>query len=210
LTLPASSESRPIVVNNKVVYAFCDWDAGLAVVDPATATSTTINEVSTPIYSDLLRIGNRVVAADIFGSLHDLDTQTLEMKTTKVSSSPIFSGPILIDNGCSLAFGCHDGVVRCVSSTDLSTTLWEYKAKAVVYARLCALSPESGTVVACTTAGNTIVIRSGKGVLRYQVDAEIWSDPVVVSENESDSDAVTVAFGARDSMLHFIRMKTEV
>jgi hypothetical protein len=207
LTLQASTESKPVAVADRndavsVLYAFSDWDAGVELVKHGEPITRVIPDVTSPVYADLLSIGgDRVIAADIFGYLHDVNTRTLVVRSTKVACSPIFSSPVL--QGGTITFGCHDGVVRCVRGTDLSSIVWQHETNAVVYARVCSLP--TNEIAACTTAGDVIILNDGIERWRCRVDGEIWSDPVALCWAEKDSESTpSLVFGARDSKLHNI------
>jgi outer membrane protein assembly factor BamB len=209
VTLQASTESKPLAVAGhddavSVLYAFSDWDAGVELVKHGEPIARMIPGVTSPVYADLLSMGeDRVIAADIFGYLHDVNTQTLGVQSTKVASSPIFSSPVLRDG--TITFGCHDGVVRCVLATDLSSIVWQHETNAIVYARVCPLP--TGEIAVCTTAGDVIILNKGVERWRCRVDGEIWSDPVALCWAEKDSESTPhLVFGARDSKLHIMKI----
>jgi outer membrane protein assembly factor BamB len=203
LQLPSKTESRPVVCPGLscVVYGFTNWDAGLGIAnDKGTSITTVHAENVSPVYADLLQLdSNRVAVCDICGVIHDFNIDSLEIKSTRVASQPIFSGPIQVDD--SVIFGCHDGIVRCVQSSNFSEQLWEYDARSVVYSSPLALSGDC--FVVCTTAGDIIQVRQGKEEWRMTVPGEIWSDPIMIGVDGN------IAVGARDSRVHIIRLKKD-
>ena len=134
---------------------------------------------------------------DTTGCIHDISIESMQIKSTNVASKPIFSGPIIV--GDSVVFGCHDGIVRCVSSSDFADQLWQYDAQSVVYSSTLPLS--GGRCIVCTTAGDVILIQAGKELWRTKVVGEIWSDAVQVGMGGA------IIFGARDSRIHTIKLK---
>jgi acyl-CoA synthetase (AMP-forming)/AMP-acid ligase II len=235
IELPSSSESRPVSMvptrGNRsplLIYAFSEWDAGLAVLaregnvatHGATLKVAMISDIACPVYADLLAIGeNRVAVCDIAGCMHDVNVETLTVQNSvKVSSQPIFSSPVMVGQD-QIVFGCHDGIVRCVKACDFAVTLWCCNAQAVVYCKPLVMPDqknqsrhEDGSipklVVVCTTAGDIVVITADEGVekQRFSVGGEIWSDPVEVTSALGGEQQQHVAFGARDSKLHFITL----
>lgn len=202
LQLPSKTEARPGVVICRglpcVVYGFADWDAGFGIVHESGTLITTVHADNvSPVYADLLSLdSNKVAVCDIAGVMHCVNVDSLEIKSTKVASKPIFSGPIQVDD--TLIFGCHDGIVRCVKASNFSEKLWEYDAQSVVYSSLLAISGNS--LVVCTTAGDVIQIRHGTEESRTIVPGEIWSNPLMTGV------VGVIAVGARDSRVHIIRL----
>jgi outer membrane protein assembly factor BamB len=219
--LPASTESRPVCYHrdgsDTLVYAFSDWEVGLAIVEVMNATMmrldvTRIPDITAPIYADLLLDTTvdatpQVVACDISGHLHVLDVNALSITSTGYTTSngnPIFSGPVKMDAD-SIIFGSHDGVIRCIETNDMTKIRWQRRLCGVVYSKVCQVDATS--IVACTTAGR--VYRLGAESLETiadNINAEIWSDPIVFNTALSidHRDRKCTAFGARDSKLHII------
>jgi hypothetical protein len=175
------------------VYAFSDWDAGLVIVDEnGSITRAFATELASPVYANLLAIDSeRLVVCDISGFMHNVNIESMEIKSTKIASKPIFSSPVLAGN--SIIVGSHDGTLRCVDTSDFAVTLWKYDAGSVIYSS--PLFMRDGKCLACTTAGDVIVIDEGKEMWRLNIPGEVWSDPSLVGNEE-------VVVGARDSRLH--------
>jgi outer membrane protein assembly factor BamB len=202
LQFPSKTESRPAVCIGLscVVYGFADWDTGLGIVNDMGTLITTVHaENVSPVYADLLQLDSkRVAVCDIRGVIHDFNIDSLEIKSTRVASKPIFSGPIQVDD--SVIFGCHDGIVRCIKASNFSEKLWEYDAQSVVYSSPLAVPGDC--FVVCTTAGDIIQIRKGTEEWRMMVPGEIWSNPIIIGVGGN------IAVGARDSRVHIIRQIT--
>lgn len=198
--LPSSTESRPVVYRKdgviSVVYAFSEWDVGPVILLHNGKSVHTIPDVVCPTYADLLLHENgNVLLTDILGSLHAIDMDTMTVESYRISSKPIFSGPVQGVDGC-VIFGCHDGYVRCLKISDLSRETWTFATNAVVYCR--PLICRDGTIIVATTAGDVIRLSGGgHEVGRTRVEGEIWSDPVQI-------DSRRIAFGARDSRMHIL------
>ena len=71
----------------------------------------------------------------------------------------------------------------------------------MIYARLCCWV---NRMVVCTTAGDVVVLDSGKEISRSRTNGEIWSGPIVFKG--TDDSEMRLAFGARDSILHIIQL----
>jgi hypothetical protein len=160
-------------------------------------TTVHVENVS-PVFADLLQLDwKRVAVCDIQGVKHDFNIDSLNIKSTRVASKPIFSRPIQVYD--SICIGCHDGIVRCVKSSNFSEKLQEYDAQSVVYTSPLAMPGDC--FVVCTTAGDIIQIRKGKEEWRMTVPGESWSDHVMIGVGGS------IAVGARDSRDHIIRQR---
>ena len=219
IELPSESQSKPALVSSprggrQLVYAFSDWEMGLAVVkglgDSDKMELTIIEGITSPAYADLLAIDEaRVIVADISGYVHEVNIHDRTvLKSMKMSDKPIFSGPVLLPDG-GMVFGCHDGIVRCVHVSNMEKIRWQYSTQAVVYAKTLpiveAKSEGSGFVVVCTTAGDVMVVNSsdGREIVKYTVDGEIWSNPTYLTTSLGKR---CVIVGARDSKIHVITL----
>jgi hypothetical protein len=96
----------------------------------------------------------------------------------------------------SIVFGCHDGIVQCIKSSNFLEKLREYDAQSVVYSSPLAMP--GNCFVVCTTAGDIIQIRKGMEEWRMTVPGEVWSNPIMIGVGGS------IAVGARDSRVHII------
>jgi len=206
LELPSRTESRPVTLLRRgsscFVYAFSEWDSGLAIVDEkGKLTLAFMKEIPSPVYANLLALdSNRLVVCDISGNIHVVNVESMTIKSTKVTNKPLFGSPTRL--GESILFGSHDGIVRCVSSSDLQQQ-WQYDARTVVYASPLVISRD--LCIICTTAGDVALVRKGKELWRTKVLGEIWSDPVLFT----GEDGVTrIVVGARDSKVHIITINS--
>ena len=204
--LPSQTESRPVKIIRRgsspcVVYAFVGWDVGLAIADAqGNLTRAFSQDIVSPVYADLLDLGSsRIAAFDISGFMHDLNMETLEISSTKVSNSPIFGGATVMA-GKSIVFGSHDGFIRCVSLSSFQQQLWQFDAKSVICTTPLALSDTRCLV--CTTGGDVILLQGETEIWRIKLNGEIWSSPVSLGSNG------VIAVGARDSNVHFITVGT--
>lgn len=163
-----------------------------------TFTTAKVSGVSCPVYADLLSIERRVIVADIQGYVHTVDADSHHVTSKRLSSSPIYSGSVHMpdDSGSKLVVGCHDSSVYCLTSSDL-TVLWSVKLDTVVYSRV--LRAGGNTLIAATTAGDVYRIEAGRRDLVASVAGEVWSDPVLAGNG-------FVAFGARDSQVHLLKI----
>ena len=219
IALPSESQSKPVIIStgeggSQLVYAFSDWDTGLAVIENLDGSKemelTIIQGITSPVYADLLTTGHkRVIVADISGYIYDVSIDDLKItKCTKVSNKPIFSAPMMLSDD-SMVLGCHDGIVRCIDVNNMDVTRWQYSSGAVVYVNTLPIANDSNThelgfVVVCTTAGDVLVLdpsNDGKEKSRHSVDGEIWSNPVNLT---TSSGTTRIIVGARDSKVHLI------
>ena len=198
----------------------------------STATKTDINgnfggellfaDKIGPVYKDLVACdetgdGCSFLVADSWGSLHQVKLGSeMSCLSIKLSNYALSSPEILDPTQQSsprkrIVVGSYDGRVRCVDA-DLTAVLWECNVHAVVYTKPLALS-DNHSLIVCTTAGDAVQIRSDNGerLWRYRiaVGAEIWSNPIEIEKTTTSSPDcdLVVAFGARDSRLHFITVK---
>jgi acyl-coenzyme A synthetase/AMP-(fatty) acid ligase len=198
--LPHIQIAKPVVMKRQgwsvVVYASSDWDSGLMVVDEQGKVSEHLSDVIGPVYKDLVALDERtLLIADSYGCLHQVDIETMECATVNVSNKPL-SAPTVLNNK-QIVVGSYDGTLSCVMGTEI---LWHCDCGAVIYAKPLPLS--DGSMIVCTTAGDVLQIgKYGNVCWRFHVPAEIWSDPVTLH-----GDGNTIAFGARDSKLHIVKL----
>jgi acyl-CoA synthetase (AMP-forming)/AMP-acid ligase II/outer membrane protein assembly factor BamB len=218
------NEHRRPTVSSLLVYASCDWDTGLMLID---AHNEVLNSAEKngrcfadslgPIYKEMVPWDdNSIVAADSRGSLHHINISTMSCKSIKLSNKALSSPAILADHQQrKIVVGCYDGRVRCVNA-NMTVVLWECNVGSVVYTRPLVLS-DNRSLIVCTTAGDVVQIsRNNGGVIRscrLPLGAEIWSDPVEVVKDEDNTAAsrqqkgcLRIAFGARDSRLHILKI----
>ena len=200
--------SRPILdTSNK-----CIWFVGSTVqkIDYTTtgAELEDVNEASDsvgPCYKDCLLLGSLVVICDTWGQIHVLDTVTSKIKHTLQASSYPLSSPIA-SGGAQFLVGTYEGYFLSyfLSRSQEAVKQWEVDLGASVYCRPAILPWRSACIV-CTTAGDVVIVRVNDGVIleRRSMNAEIWSNPVVVCYDEGGG-FCKVAFGARDSKAHVI------
>jgi acyl-coenzyme A synthetase/AMP-(fatty) acid ligase len=200
--LPSPVIASPVVIERQdgvhLVYASCDWESCLMLVDQKGGVSKHLEYTIGPVHQDNIAIvrGTQIVVADSYGALHHVDIETMEIsKTIKLSNYPLAAPLVMADS--SIVVGGYDGTVFCVKDDKV---LWECGCTASICSKVvCAL--DESHVIACTTAGDIVRIsRAGRIEWKYRVPAEIWSSPKIISPS-------SVCFGARDSRLHFVAMK---
>lgn len=97
-----------------------------------------------------------------------------QVKSTKITKKPIFSDPLILQDG-SIVFGCHDGVVRCLNGSNVCETLWQYDALSIIYTKPLYLGD---SVIVCTTAGDVIRLKNGEAIRKRKVDGEFFSSAI--------------------------------
>ena len=152
-----------------------------------------------PCLENFVALGdNRFVVTDRCGYLYIVTLEGADIKTqgTRLSES-FLSAPLVVKD--TIIVGGNDGILRCVLIANIEHGVWTIDVGACILAAPLSLN---SSIIVCTTAGDVILIQDGKIVFQYQINGEIWSDPVVVSDEQ-------VAFGARDSRLHLLYLKED-
>jgi outer membrane protein assembly factor BamB len=156
-----------------------------------------------PVHKDMVLTDDsqRVFISDIYGRLHCLDLATMTVNSLQVSCHPL-STAITLDN-YNVVVGSYDGRLCCIRYDNNFETIWERDCQSSIYAKPLKLQ-DGGHVVVCTTAGDVLLVSTSAGDIKtlYRIPAEIWSSPVQVGAMKNS----VVAFGARDSKCHLIRM----
>ncbi|KDO17142.1 hypothetical protein SPRG_17455 [Saprolegnia parasitica CBS 223.65] len=136
-------------------------------------------------------------------SLYALSTTTGTPRWSAATTKPIFSAPRIatLSSGNEVAlFGSHDGVVRCVSTTD-GVTLASVDLGCTIYASPAILSDHKTTLrtCVCTTDGHVYLWEpeapSLSATLLYQGAGDIFSSPLVLMDES------TIVVGTRGDVL---------
>ncbi|KAL3931558.1 MAG: hypothetical protein SGBAC_011254 [Bacillariaceae sp.] len=212
--LPHPCCTRPLVISKndgskyQLAYASSDWEACLMMVDIMTGSVTKVLEYEIgPVHKDMVLLDDDSTTAWIAGSYGiayqvDLENKGEVQMTHQPSSSPL-SSMTKLPNTKNYIVGSYDGTIRCLDSE--KGVLWETAIGASIYTKPAVFQLADGmeeAVVATTTAGDIAVLNSKDGTTlwRHRIAAEIWSNPVFLSNSK------TIAFGARDSCLHFVEI----
>lgn len=172
-------------------------ETGTTHLDTAKLTNDLVESIGS-VHKELNTVpgGSAVLVSGSFGALLQvsLNTATLSLeypKVTPISEYPL--SPVGRIGNSDMVVGSYDGILHILSrSGHLSVNVG-----ASIYCKPLLL--EDGTIVVCTTAGDVVRIREKSIVWRYRVEAEIWSNPVLVN-----GALEIIAFGGRDSRLHIL------
>ena len=169
-------------------------------------------ESTTPIYSspllcntNLIEERERLVIFGIDGTLRSIDLRSgKQYWKESVTSRPIFSSGIRIQlkNQDTIVFGCHDGLVRCVNTSDCKLK-WTFDTKAAVLARPVFIS-ESTNIIVASSSGEIFSLDSRTGMENrssLRLGGEIFSSP-----SSLNGKANSVFVGCRDSHLYRIKI----
>ena len=161
-----------------------------------------------PCYKDGIILGENLIVCDSWGQIHVIDTMSLEITHSHVSSCPLSSTVKL--GADSFLVGSYDGRLMAftIKTSGETKKMWETQVDACVYARPVLL-PNGTFCLVCTTAGDAVVVQTLDGAIveRSFLNGEIWSDPKIVWYDESSPEKVIkVAFGARDSRAHILTL----
>ena len=196
--LPMHTATRPILRNASLVYASCEYLAGLMTIDMDNASCTIrFSDILGPVYKNSTQLSDgSLLVTDSYGSIHHVKLDDDTIVSQKVSNyyKPLTCACVVQDNV--VVVGSYDSMVYGLNPTDW-TTLWQLDVHAAVYAAPVRIT--NTIVLVCTTAGDVLKVNAntGKQMRISSVCGEIWSDPVRVDETR-------VTFGARDSRLHLV------
>ena len=199
--LPLHTATRPILRNTYLLYASCEYDSGLMVVDMNGGSCTIrFSDVLGPVYkSPTLLSKGSVLITDSYGSIHHANLDDNSIVTQKVSNyyKPLTCACVVEDGV--VVVGSYDSMVYGLNPSDW-TTLWQLDAQAAIYASPVRINDK--VVIICTTAGDIIEVdaNTGNQIGKQRIgfaSGAIWSDPIKLDDTH-------VAFGARDSRLHIV------
>jgi outer membrane protein assembly factor BamB len=221
ILLPRTCVSAPVLLRNgdhlSIAFASSDWEGGIMVLDSKKGTVSVCADCRIgPVHKDMTLEddGNRrqLYISDIYGCLHTLDIDTMEVSTLRLSSSPLTSATTI--DKSNIVVGSYDGHLYGVQSNcQHLTELWKFDCKSVVYSRPIQL--EDGSIVVCTTAGDILNVlppspssrqlHGEAATLRstYRIPAEIWSSPTQLQKTSN-----VIVIGARDSKCHMVNLGT--
>ena len=217
MTLPFSVKAAPCVVPQSqgapfLVYASAEWDVCGVVAVPSTDPKCQLTvipgtEVIAPVFCDLQMASKAIVVSDSTGTVHFLDSDNVRNRTlsqqhqcchyplTSSAFSPLTQQVVV---------GSYDGFVRCLQKEALA---WSVHVPSAVFAQPLWRNRGGGgggggaVVVATTTAGDIVEIdMDGTVTWSHRIHGEIWSTPTACHDGN------TIAFGARDSRLHVLRV----
>lgn len=204
--LPLSTATRPILHNAMLLYASCEYDTGLMMVDMHDGSCTVhFSDVLGPVYKNPTQLSDgSLVLTDSYGSIHRVNLNDKTIVTQNVSRyyKPLTCACVVHDG--MVVVGSYDSMVYGLNPSDW-TMLWQLDTQAAIYAAPVRIT--DSYVVVCTTAGDTIFVdvNNGKQIWNERIGGgvgragagEIWSDPVKLDDTR-------VTFGARDSRLHLV------
>jgi hypothetical protein len=202
----ATSVSKPAIIENQVVYACNDdsgWKSNLLIM-PAqmeeTKATFTHGIFESPVMRDITLIqgGEKIAVCDRCGHIYIVNVQKPSDRQQRLISNKPLSSPLVTSEG-KIVVGGNDGNVHCILASDLAKDVWSCNVGACVLAT--PVEMPDGSFVVCTTAGDILRLSSndGKIVWRHRIHGEIWTNPVAVEPHR-------IAFGARDSRLHIVRI----
>lgn len=202
---PGNSKSKIVTLGRHGIAYISnkEWTANFSIIqldDSCNILSQQQHEDTfwNPCLENFVALGDtRFVVTDRCGYLYivTLEGDSIETQQTRLSES-FLSAPLVVKDA--IIVGGNDGILRCVSTADIEHEVWTIDVGACILAAPLSLNM---SIIVCTTAGDVIEIQDGKVVFKYQINGEIWSNPVAGVSNGQ------VAFGARDSRLHLLDLK---
>lgn len=171
-----------------------------------TYAHTTDDDASIPIFSTPLVLtenetsDHALLLCAVDGALTCLkldDSQPPRREWTHPTTRPIFSSPTIVGQSA-VAFGSHDGWLRCVEPSASGSLIWETDCSSVLFSAPTVIeTQESSLLCIANTGGEVLLVDAQCGTLssRLRLPGEIYSSPTC------SLDGTKIFIGCRDDCI---------